>query len=319
MTGELVLQAAEALAPLLWPPSRSNVASAWYGHVPFGHWLVCSSKPRLLVELGTRNGVSYAAFCEAVFRMRLPTACFAVDTWRGDEHSGFYGEEVFEDLARFNSSRYAAFSELLRTTFDDAASFFKDNSIDLLHIDGCHSYEAVKHDFEFWLPKLSEEAVVLLHDTISRERGFGVWRLFLELRERWPAFEFMHNHGLGVIAVGAAVPGPVAALCALDGESANSVRERFASIGQLWANQNRGAGRVQNRSKRKLFNWSEYDLAYYAWQEYRKNHIGRREALEIVETHCGADKFFRHYALYKIIKPFRKLKKFLIGGSPRLC
>ena len=91
------------------------------------------------------------------------------------------------------------------------------------------------HDFESWLPKLSDQAVVLLHDTNERRDDFGVWRVFEELRERYPAFEFLHGHGLGVLAVGAAAPRAILDLCALsDPASVASVRGRFTSLGERW-------------------------------------------------------------------------------------
>ena len=46
------------LAPLFWTPDRLGLASAWWGHVPFAHWLVAATAPRLVVELGTHTGVS---------------------------------------------------------------------------------------------------------------------------------------------------------------------------------------------------------------------------------------------------------------------
>ena len=52
------------LNPLFWRRGRTGVVSAWYGHVPFAHWIVAAVKPRTLVELGTHNGVSYSAFCD---------------------------------------------------------------------------------------------------------------------------------------------------------------------------------------------------------------------------------------------------------------
>ena len=119
--------------------------------------------------------------------------------WR-DEHSNRYGEEVFSRLKRYSETRYSGFSSLLRMTFDEAVNHFADGSIDLLHIDGLHTYEAVRHDFETWLPKLAPAAIVLLHDTNAREPGFGVWRLWTELKERYPEhLEFLHSSGLGVV------------------------------------------------------------------------------------------------------------------------
>jgi GT2 family glycosyltransferase/glycosyltransferase involved in cell wall biosynthesis len=222
-----------AFQPLFTPAPRTGVPSAWYGHVPFAYWIVRSLRPAVIVELGTHNGVSYAAFCDAVARETLQTQCFAVDSWRGDEHAGFYGEEVYRDLAAFHDGRFAAFSTLIRSSFDEARDYFPDGSIDLLHIDGCHAYEAVRRDFETWLPKLSPRAVVLLHDTNVRERQFGVWRLWAELREAHPGFEFLHEHGLGVLALGPAVPQAVIDLCTgLSADEIAQLRARFAFSGR---------------------------------------------------------------------------------------
>ncbi len=227
--------ASPLLDPLFWRPTRLGVDSAWYGHVPFAQWLVTATRPRCLVELGTHAGVSYAAFCDTVLRGGLDTRCFAIDTWAGDEHAGFYGEDIFEDLRQFHDRNYAGFSQMLRCTFDEALAYMPDGSIDILHIDGRHHYEDVRHDYLTWLPKLSDRAVVLLHDTNARERDFGVWRLWQELREAHPSFEFLHAHGLGILAVGTYAPESVKSLCALDTSAEiAAIRERFALLGERW-------------------------------------------------------------------------------------
>lgn len=222
------------LDPLFWRASRTGVVSAWTKHVPFAHWIVATVHPRSIVELGAHNGVSYAAFCEAVQRSQLDCRCLAVDTWQGDEHAGFYGEEVFQDLQKFHDLRYAGFSELLRSTFDDALDYVADGSVDLLHIDGLHTYAAVQHDYELWRPKLTERGVVLLHDTNVRERGFGVWRLFEELALQFPAFQFFHGHGLGMLMVGPQADPSLLELSNLSGAAASSLRERFSLLGERW-------------------------------------------------------------------------------------
>lgn len=198
------------LKPLNLPPS------AWIGHIPFAGWIMEAMRPATFVELGTHTGTSYLAFCQAVQENNLPSKCFAVDTWEGDQHAGAYQEDIYEVLRATHDGLYGGLSQLMRMTFDEALSYFEDGSIDLLHIDGLHTYDAVSHDFDSWLPKLSDRGVVLFHDTMVRERDFGVWKLWSELRQRYPSFEFQHSHGLGVLLVGKDPPAPVLALTATD-------------------------------------------------------------------------------------------------------
>ena len=196
-----------ALSSMFWKPQYLKPGlPAWEGHIPFAFWIMEALAPSTFIELGTHYGTSYFAFCQAVERLGLATTCFAVDTWQGDEHAGFYGEEVFGTVNAYNAERYATFSTLVRSTFDEALSHFEDGSVDLLHIDGHHSFEAVRHDFETWLPKLSDRAVVLFHDTNVRFGTFGVSKFFNSLKSRYPSFEFNHSHGLGVLGVGPKQP-----------------------------------------------------------------------------------------------------------------
>jgi hypothetical protein len=203
--------------------------------VPFAAWLVHAARPRTIVELGSHSGVSYFAFCQAVTEEGLACACHAVDTWQGDTHTKLYGPAVYADFARFNAAHYAAFSRTHRCTFDEALPDFADGCVDILHIDGLHTYDAVKHDFESWSPKLSRRSVVLFHDTAERRDDFGVWRLWEEVSARWPAFQFLHSHGLGALAVGEEAPAAVLDLCAADAARTERLRRVFQMVGRLHA------------------------------------------------------------------------------------
>ncbi|MCC6912510.1 MAG: class I SAM-dependent methyltransferase, partial [Rhodospirillaceae bacterium] len=231
------MERASRLRALLTPSSFWSPLyleeSAWLDHGAFAFWLIETVKPRSFVELGTHGGYSYFAMCQTVKAFGLPTRCYAVDTWQGDEHAGFYGEDIYRRVNDHNERHYASFSRLVRCTFAEALQHFTDGSIDLLHIDGRHFYEDVKEDYESWLPKLSDRAVVIFHDINVRERGFGVFKLWEDLKTKFPSFDFMHGHGLGVLGYGKNLPAGILPLfeAAKDPQALIDVRQAYGRLG----------------------------------------------------------------------------------------
>jgi hypothetical protein len=207
------------------------VGSAWLEHAPFAAWIIDAARPRTLVELGTHNGFSFFAFAEAARRPGLPTRLWAVDSWEGDEHAGFYGDEVYGAVQAVVDADYPDSAVLVRAYFADAVDRFADGSIDLLHLDGRHGYEDVKEDFETYRPKLSDRAVVLFHDTREYDHDFGVHRFWAEIESTAPSFEFHHAHGLGVLAWGPNAPARVLDFIRVAQAAPEQVREIYATLG----------------------------------------------------------------------------------------
>jgi len=177
------------------------VFSTWMDHLAFGYDIIEALKPSKMVELGTFAGLSYFTFCQSVVENELDVQAFAVDTWEGDKHTDKYGEEIFEDVSQHNRAHYPGFSYLMRMTFDEALIHFEDESLDFIHLDGFHTYEAVSHDFKNWYPKLKPGGIFLFHDIVARMKDFGVWKFWDELHAdpNYETFGFNHGFGLGVL------------------------------------------------------------------------------------------------------------------------
>lgn len=178
-------------------PRYVSKISNWHGHFGFACDLISFVRPKILVELGVHNGDSYFCFCESIHHLELSCDCYGIDNWKGDEQSGLYGDEVFEEVSSKNE-KYES-SSLIRLNFNDAVSKFEDNSIDILHLDGCHYYESVLKDFNNWLPKVKNNGYILFHDVCIHREGFGVAKLWNEIHNEYPSFLFPHSCGLGII------------------------------------------------------------------------------------------------------------------------
>lgn len=175
--------------------------SPWSGHRNFVYDLLKYMEPKKIIELGTHYGCSFFAMCQSIKDNQLnDTEIFAVDTWKGDEQAGHYGEEVWNKV---NEIRDVVYTEVkvkfLKMYFDEANSLFENETFDLIHIDGLHTYEAVSHDFSVWLSKLKKNGIVLFHDVHS-ELNYGSDRFWKEIQQKYREnFEFTHSWGLGIL------------------------------------------------------------------------------------------------------------------------
>jgi hypothetical protein len=84
---------------------------------------------------------------------------------RGKGHVNF-------ELTKINS-RTPEFAELIKS---------KHPSIDLAYIDGCHSYDGIKNDFDVIYPLLSESGVIVFHDTLRID---GCREFMIDLRTKF--------------------------------------------------------------------------------------------------------------------------------------
>jgi hypothetical protein len=185
------------------------VPSAWRGHIPFLFALMDTLRPQRYVELGTHAGGSFFAACQHIRSNGNYGEAVGIDLWTGDHQAGFYEATVFESFKSLLNKHFSKTGMFIRSYFADAASSFEEKSIDLLHIDGLHTYSAVKEDYQTWLSKLTDNGVIIFHDTNEFQTDFGVWQLFDEVRsEATVSFQFRHSHGLGVMAFGSKLENP---------------------------------------------------------------------------------------------------------------
>jgi len=172
----------------------------WEGHRDFAYDLLQFVRPERLVELGSQYGCSLFSFCQAVRDFKLDTEINAVDMWSGDIGAEITGEEVYALVQKTAATYYPEVNlHLFQMCFDDARPNFADNSIDILHIDGGHTFEDVEHDFTTWLPKLKENGIVLFHDVYSPIDQGSCDHWEKTKKEYDCYFDFTHSCGLGIL------------------------------------------------------------------------------------------------------------------------
>lgn len=168
-------------------PSLHAFQPKFYTGGPSRHYLplfydfVALHKPALIVTLGLGDGQAHFTFCQAVKENALAPKCIAVAR---------LGEAV-EHIERSERS-YPEISTILSGTRSDLPQ-----GIDLLLIDDCDSGSEVRAMLDELGPKLSPNAVVLVHGT-QLERSDSPREAWSQWSEGRTVAEFTDGIGLGI-------------------------------------------------------------------------------------------------------------------------
>lgn len=165
--------------------------SAWTGHGELAIKIVNTFNPNVIVDLGVDFG--FSTFSLAYSKIGK---VYGIDWFEGDIHTGHRNTydivlEQCEYLAKnFNLDNI----EIIKEDFNILANKWT-NKIDLLHIDGLHTYEAVKNDYDNWSKFTHEQSIILFHDVESFEQTVG--KFFCELG----GYKLIHtgSAGLGIL------------------------------------------------------------------------------------------------------------------------
>jgi predicted O-methyltransferase YrrM len=149
-------------------------------------WLVEDHAPRTVAEIGTYAGGTLYCLC----RLAQPDATIAsIDKPRGSFGGGYTDERAEEMQKLFPREQQKLHlirdDSQLPATLERLKGVLNGAQLDLLFIDGDHTYEGVKSDFEMYSPLVREGGMVAFHDILDHnpDSGCEVATLWNEIRD----------------------------------------------------------------------------------------------------------------------------------------
>jgi len=142
-------------------------------------------KPKKVVEIGSAHGGTLFFWDQVVGE---GGTTLSVDMW---EHHGItldFSNSVSEVLMLKGDSHDPEIFKMISDRME--------GSIDFLFIDGDHTYEGAKQDYETYGPLVRPGGLVAFHDVVY-ETEIQVRRFFLEIEEPKDSIEL--THGIGVV------------------------------------------------------------------------------------------------------------------------
>ncbi len=167
--------------------------------------LVAERRPKTVVEIGTAHGGTLFLWC----RLAHPEATIVSLDLPGGIHGGGYpywkswiyrrfpvGSQHLH-LMRGDSHKPEMFAQLKSVLPGDG-------KVDFLFIDGDHTYDGVKADFEMYSGLVRPGGLIVFHDICKHAEGLNcqVDRFWQEVKNERRAYEFVHDTNQGTCGIG---------------------------------------------------------------------------------------------------------------------
>lgn len=166
--------------------------------------LVEQRKPKVVVEIGTANGGTLSAWCA----LADPEATIISIDLPGGIHGGGYAywrKFIYRQFAqpRQKLCLLRADSHLAQTRAQ-LEHLLSAQAIEFLFIDGDHTYEGVKADFEMYTPLVRRGGLVILHDICEHPpiMNSHVDKFWAEVKSRFKGTEIIENPNQGGFGIG---------------------------------------------------------------------------------------------------------------------
>ena len=172
-----------------------NIPSAWTGHREFAKWLVKYLSPKLIVDLGVDQGYSSFVFADALQKNNIDGRVVGIDKFDADDTMSYLIRDTSEIIKNYIKQNNITNVDIIKECFHEVSLHWRE-PIQILHIDGLHTYEAVKEDFYDWKKFVDNNGVILFHDVTAFSDTVG--RFFKEINDYGKKLFFTHSAGLGI-------------------------------------------------------------------------------------------------------------------------
>lgn len=141
---------------------------------------IIQEKPETIVEIGSAHGGSLYLWSNYIDSSQK---LISIDV----SHAGRY-DEFFQNFAPSKEIACVTGDSHKERTYDRVEEELGDERVDFLYIDGDHSYDGVKRDFNLYKSLVADEGIIALHDISNSTTGVpSFWK---EIQTEYETEEF---------------------------------------------------------------------------------------------------------------------------------